>query len=70
VVDHGDGANSLHGRDIGIRGRVKHSFIESTDIKVTGLADMLLIDPTVEPTRTPDALQDVVQNQGWKLVDD
>lgn len=73
----GDDTNLLFARDVNLRGRVEHSFIESTDLLIEGVSPKLLIDPDLDgdgeiaADKTPESLyEDQVSKQGWELEKD
>jgi hypothetical protein len=72
-----DDTNILFARDVNMRGRVQHTFIESTDLVIEGISPDLLINPNLDSDtsiatdKTPKALYDEqVSKQGWKMEAD
>lgn len=73
----GESSNLLWARDITIRGRVAHTFIQSTSPAIEGLGTELLIDPTGgnaafnTPSVTPPGTYNPqVKDQGWEMIND
>lgn len=54
--------NNLYARDISVRGRVEHSWIEST----TPLIDGINMDLLIGEMKSPDGVLPVVEKQGWE----
>lgn len=66
-----DDTNQLYGRVLTVRGRVEHSFIESTTEQIQGIGHNLLINPNVdEGLASPDSILEIVQKQGWMMEKD
>lgn len=61
-----DDPNNLYGRTISVSGRVEHSAIESTTPLLDGVSSEIRIDDM----KTPDAILDQVEHQGWEGEED
>jgi hypothetical protein len=81
IPNPSDDTNLLFARDLNVRGRVQHTFIESTSAAIEGISPELLIDANVDQSVTsssviaatktpPGAYYDQVKKQGWKMEAD
>jgi hypothetical protein len=81
VPNPSDDTNLLFARDLNLRGRVQHTFIESTNQIIQGISPELLIDANVDltvtngsvmaATKTPESVYfDQVKDQAWKMEAD
>lgn len=61
-----DDPNNVYGRTLSIQGRVEHSAIESTAPLIDGVSTEVRIDDM----KTPDAILDEVEKQGWSGSED
>lgn len=65
-----DDPNALFARDITLRGRVEHSYIENTSPILDGIIRELKIGVNGEELKTNEGLRPIVEKQGWKMEGD